>query len=469
MSTPWFLTPFDKAQAKQRGNRRERVLRSATYALGGVSLVAAIGIGLMSLVTPSGLNQKIGDLPAESLRTITWPLVWFIISVFVTAFCSIAAFLLEIHSHLDMVKEKLDENTPFIDALEPFRNIYHHYHLTKVGSCERWIYKRLDFSHRQLGGKLIATAPILPSSQVDRKNTIYQFEASLCGEDLVIHTHCLGYIPDLSVEVFHLGNRPPAGPFYSAKILKAMTEPSTLVNSIAILRRKPIDTLAKPGVVSDAAARQLQDEWDENSGIQRLPLVPAAASVGVCNNATISGWDPTRLFEVLRGITRCEQEEEDLRIVTTAFNRNAFPEDDLERLLLKDVRVKILVMDPQNEELVRARNEGRTDETASEMQAAIKAQIEVLNKLKTIPQTIEKCRGTLDVLPSDLLPFGFVLHTRHKAIIGLLLAHTSFSKGPMIEVERNAQPQLWDTLKVDWKARWDRAVAKSNSSPRHLG
>jgi hypothetical protein len=174
-----------------------------------------------------------------------------------------------------------------------------------------------------------------------------------------------------------------------------------------------------------------------------------------------SSWDDKYFLKVLSDVTRGDdrgeqEDEEDVRITTTAFSSGAFPEDILSDLVHSGVRVKVILMNPESVELIRSRNQGRTDgETKEGAIEAIRHQIERLSNKRVFPEE----RFSLRL--SDLMPVGFVLHTKEKAIMGLMLAHTSFVRGPMIEVD--STQTLWRMLKEDWKVRWSASVDPNTS------
>jgi hypothetical protein len=161
-------------------------------------------------------------------------------------------------------------------------------------------------------------------------------------------------------------------------------------------------------------------------------------------------WNANYVAKVMKETTRCDDrepnaEQEDIRISTTGFN--VFPEDDLSDVLRGGVRVKVLVLDPSRRDLIRARNKGRTDgETEEKARGAIVFQIG-----RMLDQSVFPSRA-FELKLSDMMPFGFVLHTKRKALLGLMLGHTSYSRGPMIEVD-STEP-LWKALRDDWDVRW---------------
>jgi hypothetical protein len=169
-----------------------------------------------------------------------------------------------------------------------------------------------------------------------------------------------------------------------------------------------------------------------------------------------SAWENSRFLKILSEVQPSNDKDiqavdkEDVRISTTGFS--SFPEDELLSLIHRGVRIKILMLNPERTEIVRARNEGRTDgEKEAHALNAIYTQIDRLSNHQKFPK--EK----ISLKVSNLMPFGFVLHTREKAVLGLLWSMCSYTRGPMIEID--STEKLWKTLKDDWNVRWAAGTA----------
>ncbi len=168
-------------------------------------------------------------------------------------------------------------------------------------------------------------------------------------------------------------------------------------------------------------------------------------------------WDPEAFLHFLKQVKRSEMQsemEEDLRIVTTAFP--AAPSEMLFEDLLKDgIRIRVLLMNPENDVLIHARYALREDKKGKVGPEELRVQIE---QLPVLAKT-DGCTGKLEWQLSDAMPCGFLAHASHGALVGLFLAHTSYTKGPMIQVPANTD--LWKTLYLDWKKRWDNPAPNS--------
>jgi hypothetical protein len=159
-------------------------------------------------------------------------------------------------------------------------------------------------------------------------------------------------------------------------------------------------------------------------------------------------WSNSLFFEKLSETRRHEEDSEDLRIVTVGLSATV-QDFNFEELLSNHVRIRIILMNPDNIALTDARFGLRQDgETPAGGRAHIQKQIEQLRRL--IARFPDE---TLEVRLSDAMPCGFVAHSAAWALVGLFPAHDSFVKGPLIEVPSHSG--LWNTLYDDWKIRWD--------------
>jgi hypothetical protein len=183
-------------------------------------------------------------------------------------------------------------------------------------------------------------------------------------------------------------------------------------------------------------------------------------------------WSNSRFFDLVSKVSRgAEAEDEDLRIVMTAFSCGV-ADMGLEDLLAKNVRIKIVMLNPQNIPLITARHGLRLDEfTVEDGRHQLHDQYKKLKALASYPATLRGCLGKLEVRVSDAMPSGFVAHTKDWAVVGLFLAQGSYVTGPMIDVRPNTD--LWEKLYIDWKVRFDagsedlqnRTPTPANSDP----
>lgn len=161
-------------------------------------------------------------------------------------------------------------------------------------------------------------------------------------------------------------------------------------------------------------------------------------------------WEQARLYALMNQIepvsTDKELQEGDLRICTSFFiDYFGLREDALLPLRQKGARIKILLMNPENDALIEARFGLRCDglNTARARQDLV-SDIRSLAEFKNI-----------EVRVSDSMPCGFVVHSKDWAIVGLMPAQSSYVTGPMVETA--AGTRTWNVLREDWNARWTAA------------
>jgi hypothetical protein len=173
---------------------------------------------------------------------------------------------------------------------------------------------------------------------------------------------------------------------------------------------------------------------------------------------SITTWSQEPFERLLQQIERRDGEEDladddDLRIATSAFPPDKYPELRLRDLLLsKHLRIKIILTNPDKRELIWSRNQARTDRERPQIALkSIEYQFGRLSDPSLFPASTPQ-GGTFQVKRSNLMPIGFYALTRRKALLGLLWSHASFSAGELIEIDSRCP--LWETLRTDWNTRW---------------
>lgn len=172
-----------------------------------------------------------------------------------------------------------------------------------------------------------------------------------------------------------------------------------------------------------------------------------------------SKWDRTRFYDLIDDLKRSREEKEiDLRILTTAISAGS-QELDLERLLSRGVRIRVLILDPDNEVLFNARHALRTDKKdMGRLRRELTEQIGELEgfarKYPVPPEgeEMKKPRGTLEYRFLNSMPCGSVFLARAWALLGIFLAHKSYVEGPMFEIQ--SESEAWKQLRRDWRSRW---------------
>jgi DNA-binding winged helix-turn-helix (wHTH) protein len=184
-----------------------------------------------------------------------------------------------------------------------------------------------------------------------------------------------------------------------------------------------------------------------------------------------SQWNRTRVRELLDDVTRGSGPDGDIRITATGLGP-AVEYINFKELLKRRLRIKILFMNPRNEPLIDSRFLLRSEREDSYARC-ISEQVTQINDVRVFardyppadPEKREKPNyrlgpGEFEFALSDAMPCGFVIHTLNWALVGLFLAHASYSEGPMLDIQ--SRSEAWMQLKADWDARW--RAAKANRS-----
>jgi hypothetical protein len=182
----------------------------------------------------------------------------------------------------------------------------------------------------------------------------------------------------------------------------------------------------------------------KNEGYKFVAKVRAKGDLGRIDG--LLKWSNEHFFELFGKITRNDDDAEDVRI--TCF-RTDIENHGFQELLQRHVRIRIILTNPDNMHLLRARYGLRADETSPEyVQDRIRRQLVLLQQIKN-----QFPSETLEWRVSDAMPCGFLVHTRHWALLGLFPVQGSYTIGPMIETPFGTP--LWQMLYDDWKLRWD--------------
>lgn len=179
-------------------------------------------------------------------------------------------------------------------------------------------------------------------------------------------------------------------------------------------------------------------------------------------------WNPDRVSALLGHVKRdTASAAEDLRIVTTGLSPT-LEALDIQGLLDRRLRIKILFMNAWNKSLIDWRYALRQDKPPARCVKELKDQIHDIRPLalknKPQPLSVQKTqtpktqKGSLEFGLSDLAPCGMVIHTSSWAIFGTFLLHDSYTHGPMMEIRK--EDDAWEQLHKDWKLRWRQAMGQ---------
>jgi hypothetical protein len=175
-----------------------------------------------------------------------------------------------------------------ITALERLcRKPLHHYHMTKNKAGKPiWSYKVIHFSSLSSGGKLTAVASFRPSKGAAPKDHKYQIEASVDRSHLIMKTRRVDGSPDMGIDFFpHFVGRSSHSlfPLFGATVLTTWFNEhgsDQLANSISVLSDVPLVPNADDGLPMENIGT-LQSDWEQRSGIARLPIVQSTPSRSV--------------------------------------------------------------------------------------------------------------------------------------------------------------------------------------------
>lgn len=163
------------------------------------------------------------------------------------------------------------------------------------------------------------------------------------------------------------------------------------------------------------------------------------------------------LLEEIHGDAAGDSREGDLKIVSSLFHD--VMDMGLQDLLLRGKHIKIIVMNPKNQALIRSRySRHRKDFGPHPDRKALSDLKRQIRELTQMPIDLSgesgQCHGTVELRVSDIMPPGFMVLSKRRALLGAMLAHRSYNRGgPAVDV-RPEHTELWQLLNADWKARW---------------
>jgi DNA-binding winged helix-turn-helix (wHTH) protein len=200
-------------------------------------------------------------------------------------------------------------------------------------------------------------------------------------------------------------------------------------------------------VLGDTRLRPVYIATVRDSGAYKF-IAPVRAEGDLQRLIGFPRWNNLRLLEFFGKIRRDEQHTEDLRIVTTGLVPSR-QDLDYEEYLQAGIRIRIVMVNPENTELLKCRYALRRDRYRTEQ-----AQADITDQIDSLRIMIDKYpNDALQVCISNTMPSGLIFHTRDSALLGMFPAQGSYILGPMIHTAEKTM--LWRTLYDDWKVRWD--------------
>ena len=181
----------------------------------------------------------------------------------------------------------------------------------------------------------------------------------------------------------------------------------------------------------------------EEQGYQFIAEVSKTGDIGFLEG--LSKWSIRHYHEMLETVEPGDGPE-DIRIVNMAFD--SVSELGLENLLLRGLRIRIVLTNPDHAPLLMAATLIRKGSISSEEQKnLIEDNIRQFGRLAN-----SRYPGTLEWRVSDVMPIGFLTHTSKWAILGLPLARTTYHGGSMLEIPGGTP--MWNVLQEEWFYRW---------------
>lgn len=201
-------------------------------------------------------------------------------------------------------------------------------------------------------------------------------------------------------------------------------------------------------------------------------LLPVEITGDLDSIKAYSVWDRQRFFDLLKHVKRGTGPDGDIRISTTGLGPG-IEMINFSELLRNKLRIKVLYTNPNNQPLIDSRFILRSERPNAYKRCLSEhaEQVDDFLRLASDYPPMERDdarpapsgpgRGELEFHLSDGMPCGFVVHTLKWAAVGIFLAHTSYTFGPMLEIE--SRSPAWQELMLDWRARWDHAT---NNEPK---
>lgn len=164
----------------------------------------------------------------------------------------------------------------------------------------------------------------------------------------------------------------------------------------------------------------------------------------------VGQWDLRMVQTLLESATAGDE----VRIWITFFVDLQKMDNIVRRLIDEGVKIQILMMNPDNEGLVRSRFRLRT---SYKQNPPLKAQDTLRDQFKTFQDIAgEKTgsKGSLEIKQCDTMPFGVFYQIGHQVmLLGLFLSVETWQEGPLIKFYPGT-PE-WSVLRQNWSDCWE--------------
>jgi hypothetical protein len=149
--------------------------------------------------------------------------------------------------------------------------------------------------------------------------------------------------------------------------------------------------------------------------------------------------------------------DDEIRIWTT-FMRFPGGVDALFYKLVKlNVKVKILILNPENDGLVRGKYRLREEPLKPEL-AKEKLKDQII-KIRRIADDLRRknAKGSLAISECDSIPFGVFYQLGNRVmLVGYALPLDAWTNGPLVKIYPGSKQ--WDILKENWESCWDKPL-----------
>lgn len=164
----------------------------------------------------------------------------------------------------------------------------------------------------------------------------------------------------------------------------------------------------------------------------------------------VGEWDLKTVQSLLESTTAGDE----VKIWITFFVDFQKMDNIVRRLVDEGVKIQILMMNPENEGLVRSRFRLRT---SYRQNPPLKAQDTLRDQFKTFQDIAKETKGrkgSLEIKQCDTMPFGVFYQIGHQVmLLGLFLSVETWQEGPLIKFYPGS-PQ-WKVLSQNWNDCWE--------------
>jgi hypothetical protein len=155
---------------------------------------------------------------------------------------------------------------------------------------------------------------------------------------------------------------------------------------------------------------------------------------------------------------------DEVRIWITFFVDLQKMDNIVRRLIDEGVKIQILMMNAENEGLVRSRFRLRT---SYRQNPPLKAQNTLRDQFRTFQDIATETmgrRGSLEIKQCDTMPFGVFYQIGHQVMfLGLFLSAETWQEGPLIKFYPGS-PQ-WKILSQNWSDCWENPLDREEPRP----